>query len=214
MPALMPTDVRHPAAFIDRDGVINEERHYVHRIDDFVLLPGAVSGLQTLQAAGYLLVVVTNQGGIGRGLYTEEDFARLTAHMLDALAQRGIRVAAVYHCPHHPDAAQAGDRVDCSCRKPHPGMLLRAAQELAIDLARSVMIGDKASDLAAGRSAGVGRCLLVASGHSVPPSVRAQADHYCADLVAAAHWLSCEDRDTRLARTPLTLDHHAPRDPR
>jgi D-glycero-D-manno-heptose 1,7-bisphosphate phosphatase len=203
-----------PAAFIDRDGVINEERHHVHRIEDFVLLPGTVPGMQTLQAAGYLLVVVTNQGGIGRGLYTEDDFARLTAHMLNTLAQQGIRVAAVYHCPHHPGADQAGDGLDCTCRKPHPGMLLRAAREHDIDLARSAMIGDKASDLAAGRNAGVGRCLLVASGHSAPPSARAQADHYCADLAAAALWLSGEDRERHLARTTLTHDHPAPRDPR
>lgn len=174
------------AAFVDRDGVINEERHYVHRAADFVLLPGAAEGLRDLQAAGYRLVVVTNQAGIGRGLYTEADYQALTRHMHTVLAHEGVSLAGVYHCPHHPSHGLGAYRVHCDCRKPGPGMLRRAASELGLDLAGSAMIGDKRSDLDAGRAAGVGLCVLVASGHGSTAADRAAADLCCADLREAA----------------------------
>jgi len=179
-----------PAAFLDRDGVINEERHYVHRIEDFVLLPGATAGMQRLQEAGYRLVVVTNQAGIGRGLYSEDDFARLTQHMLALLRADAVEVSGVYHCPHHPEAQDPRYRLDCDCRKPAPGLLLRAGRALGLDLGRSVLVGDKRSDLQAGRAAGLARCVLVASGHAITEHDRAHADHSCADLAAAARWLT------------------------
>lgn len=181
-----PEHALHRAAFVDRDGVINEERHYVHRAADFVLLPGAVEGLRRLQAAGFRLVVVTNQAGIGRGLYTEADYRALTDHMRRLLAGEGISLAGVYHCPHHPTHGLGAYRVRCDCRKPGPGMLLRAASELGLDLSGSVLVGDKRSDLDAGRAAGVGRCVLVASGHVLDAADRAAADLCCADLREAA----------------------------
>jgi len=175
-----------PAAFVDRDGVINEERGHVHRIEDFRFLPGAAEGLRTLRDGGFRLVVVTNQAGIARGLYTEDDYHRLTRYMDTELRQQGIVLDAVYHCPHHPHAGQGALGIVCTCRKPEPGLLRRAHDELDLDLGTSVMIGDKRSDLDAGRAAGVGRLILVESGHAVDASDRAAADCVCADLHAAA----------------------------
>lgn len=180
---------RRRAAFIDRDGVINRELGYVHKAADFHLLPGVVSGLQALQGAGFQLVVVTNQAGIARGLYTEHDYAVLTAHMRALLRDQGVELAAVYHCPHHPSAGIGPYRTDCRCRKPAPGMLLDAARDLDLDLAASVLIGDKASDIQAGRRAGVGRCVLVESGHELDAAARQDADAAVPGLAEAAHWV-------------------------
>jgi len=177
------------SAFIDRDGVINAEVDYVHRIEDFYLLPGVVEGLRLLHEVGYALVVVTNQAGIGRGLYTEADYQALTAHMKALLDTAGAPMAAVYHCPHHPTAGLGAYRIDCDCRKPRPGMLLQAARDLGLDLASSVIVGDKQSDLEAGRAAGLAACVLVESGHAPSAKARAIADHTCANLLEAAHWI-------------------------
>ena len=180
----MSPSARHKAAFIDRDGVINEERAFVYRTEDFVFIPGAVAALRELQAAGYLLVVITNQSGIARGLYAEEDYLRLTAYMREQLAAAGVSLAAVYHCPHLSDATVARYRVECDCRKPLPGMLTRAMAELNIDARESILIGDRGSDLAAGRAAGVGRCFLVRSGNALGPQDIAAADGVYDDIKA------------------------------
>jgi D-glycero-D-manno-heptose 1,7-bisphosphate phosphatase len=175
------------AIFLDRDGVINIDRHYLHRIEDFAFVPGAVQALARLQAAGWALVVVTNQSGIARGLYTEADYERLTRHMSARLAmEAGVRLDAVLHCPHLPGAKVAAYRRICDCRKPAPGMLRRAAALLELDLAASVMVGDKSSDLQAGRAAGVGRCLLVESGQPIAPADAAAADAVFPDLARCA----------------------------
>jgi D-glycero-D-manno-heptose 1,7-bisphosphate phosphatase len=161
---MLPADSTRPgrrAAFLDRDGVINRDHGYVYRIEDFEFLPGVVDALARLAQLGYLLVVVTNQSGIGRGLYTGQDFERLSEKVAERLASAGVAFAAVRHCPHHPEALLAQWRCVCDCRKPAPGMILAAAAELDIDLAASILVGDKASDIAAGRAAGVGRCFRV-----------------------------------------------------
>ncbi len=163
------TALRRRAAFLDRDGVINVDHGYVYRVEDFEFIPGVFDAAAALARSGLLLVVVTNQAGIGRGMYSEEDFARLTAWMCARFADRDVAIAAVYHCPHHPTLAQGALRVVCPCRKPAPGMLLQAARELQIDLEHSVFFGDKCDDMRAGLSAGVGtRVLLGKDGRELP----------------------------------------------
>lgn len=135
--------MRRPAAFLDRDGVLIEDRGHVHRPADVRLLPVVAPALDRLKRAGWLLVVVTNQSGICRGLFQAQDYERTTAHLRALLPQ----IDAVYHCPHVP-----GD--GCGCRKPAPGMLLQAADDLGIDLRRSIMVGDRWTDVLAGNAAG------------------------------------------------------------
>lgn len=134
------------AVFLDRDGTINVDKHYLYRIEDFEFLPGAVEGMRLLKDAGYLLIVITNQSGIARGYYTEVDFARLNDWMLDALAARGVCLDGVYHCPHLPDAKAAEFRTVCNCRKPATGLFDRAIGEHGIDPAQSWAVGDKLRD--------------------------------------------------------------------
>lgn len=184
------------AAFIDRDGVINEDRAFVHDIDQFVFLPGAVDALRELKAAGYLLVVITNQSGIARGLYSEADYWKLTRHMQGDLEAVGIKLDAVEHCPHLPDAPILRYRLDCDCRKPQPGMINRARGSLGIDVSASILIGDRASDIEAGRRAGVARCFLVRSGHSLSAIDVKAADGVYDDLAACvADHLCLSTRD-------------------
>jgi D-glycero-D-manno-heptose 1,7-bisphosphate phosphatase len=159
----------HRAAFLDRDGVINEERNFVHRVEDFRFLPGVMEACREFVRAGYLLVIVTNQSGIARGYYDTRDYERLTAWMKERFVEAGAPLTAVYHCPHHPEAAVPSLRLACDCRKPAPGLILQATRELDIDLGRSFLVGDKISDIEAGRAAGVGKCFLMREPHSAPP---------------------------------------------
>lgn len=155
MNAPVPALALQPAVFLDRDGVINVDHGYVHRIEDFEFVSGVFDFCLAAHRKGYLLVVVTNQAGIGRGYYTEEQFHALSSWMCEQFRQHGIPLAAVYHCPHHPEFGIGPFKQDCPRRKPNPGMILDAARELGIDLARSHLIGDKHSDLEAGKRAGV-----------------------------------------------------------
>ncbi len=170
------------AALIDRDGVLNEDRAYVHRIEDFQFIPGAIAALQRLQQAGFLLVLITNQSGIARGLFTEADYHRLDRYIREQLSQSGVSLDSVQYCPHLPDAAVGQYRRDCECRKPRPGMILEAAALLNIDLAQSFLVGDRASDIDAGRAAGVGRCFLVRSGQKFSAADALLADAVYDDL--------------------------------
>lgn len=150
---------RRPALFLDRDGVVNVEKNYVHRVEDFEFVPGIFELCRCATDLGFRLVVVTNQAGIGRGYYTEADFQALTAWMLEQFRGRGIEFADVYHCPFHPTAGVGPYRRESFDRKPNPGMLLKAAADLRLDLGRSAFVGDKESDMAAGRAAGVGHLI-------------------------------------------------------
>jgi D-glycero-D-manno-heptose 1,7-bisphosphate phosphatase len=174
------------AAFIDRDGVINEERGYVHRIEEFALLPGVPEALALLAGAGYKLVVVTNQAGVARGYYDEAAVDRLHAHMKALLAESGVVIDAIYYCPHHPDAAVPAYRAICECRKPADGMLRQAASDLQLDLSASVLVGDKVSDIEAGRAADVALTVLVESGHAIDEQDKRKADRVTRDLYGAA----------------------------
>lgn len=155
---------RRPVAFLDRDGVLNVDVNYVHKPEQVEWLPGAIEAVRELNDAGYLVMVMTNQAGIGRGFYTEDDFEQFTSWMADRLAEAGAHIDAVYHCPHHPTEALPGWRQDCECRKPRPGMFLRALAEWDVDVERSFMVGDKLGDLEAARGAGISRGVLFTGG--------------------------------------------------
>ncbi len=191
------------AAFLDRDGVINIDHGYTYRREDFVFVPGTLAACAQLHRWGFALVVVTNQTGVGRGLYTEADFQRLTAWMKDEFAAAGAPLAGVYHCPHHPEATLAAFRRTCECRKPAPGLLLAAARELSLDLAHSVLFGDKSSDIEAATAAGVPqRVLLGINGGALPAADPASQ--------ATARFASLADAVASPAlRATLAQDAHA-----
>lgn len=144
------------ALFLDRDGVINIDKNYVYRISDFEFLDGIFEICRKYQKEGYLIFVVTNQAGIARNIYSEAEFKVLTEYMLERFISEGIHITKVYYCPHHPDFTGP-----CTCRKPRPGLFFKAAEEFGLDLGASVIIGDKESDMQAGRNAGIGSCLFI-----------------------------------------------------
>ncbi len=141
---------------LDRDGVINEDRGYLHRIEDCRFIDGIFELTAGFAARGFAIVIATNQSGIGRGYYTEADFERLMTWMTGEFARRGVLIAAVYHCPDHPTEGVGRYRRPHPWRKPGPGMLLQAARDLGLDLARSWTVGHQPRDIEAGRAAGVG----------------------------------------------------------
>lgn len=155
-----------PALFLDRDGVINVDHGYVHRAEQTEFLPGIFELVARARAAGYAVVVVTNQAGIGRGYYSEADFLAYTAWMQREFERRGAAIDGVYFCPDHPEFGIGKYRRDSPMRKPNPGMLQLAARELQLDLAQSLIIGDSETDIQAGRRAGLGRTVrFQAEGH-------------------------------------------------
>ena len=155
------TDARRGAIFFDRDGVLNEDVGYLHRIEDFRWVEGARDALAIVQRAGLLAIVVTNQSGVARGYYDEADVDALHAWMRTDLARDGIRITAFYSCPYLGDAVIDRYRVpDHPDRKPNPGMVLRAIADWNIDPARSLIVGDKPRDIEAGRRAGVAGLLF------------------------------------------------------
>lgn len=150
------------ALFLDRDGVVNVEVGYLHRVEDVEFVPGVFSLCRTAMRLGYRLVVVTNQAGIARGFYSEADFEALMTWMRGALRAEGVELDAVYYCPYHPEHGLGEYKRDHEDRKPGTGMLRHAARELGVFLAESVMVGDRCSDIAAANSAGLRQAFLVA----------------------------------------------------
>ena len=163
---MTPVPARRPAVFLDRDGTINVEVDYLRRIEDLVLIPGSARAIARLNRAGYPVVAVTNQSGIARGLLDEQTLSEIHERLAVLLAAESAHLDAVFVCPHHPEHGEAPHRRDCDCRKPAPGLLFRAAEELGLDLARSWMVGDSLRDLEAGAAAGV-RGILVGTGKGV-----------------------------------------------
>jgi D-glycero-D-manno-heptose 1,7-bisphosphate phosphatase len=156
VPDTAPDSERRPALFLDRDGVLNEDHGYVSRWEDFSWIPGAKDAVAASNQAGWLVIVVTNQSGVGRGYYTEADMHALHQRMAEELAAAGGRIDGFYFAPHHPEAAAESYRhPDPPDRKPNPGMILRALADWPIDAARSVLVGDKASDMEAAKRAGI-----------------------------------------------------------
>lgn len=163
------------AVFLDRDGTINVDYGYVHQIDDFHFIDGVIDALLQLKKKGYLLVLVTNQSGIARGYFSEEQFLQLTEWFDWSLADRGVDFDGIYYCPHHPEG-QGEYREDCDCRKPKAGMFTQAIADLNIDPTQSIMVGDKLEDLLAAENAGVKTKILVRTGKEVTPQAEAKAD--------------------------------------
>lgn len=177
------------ALFLDRDGIINVDRGYVYRIEDFIWQPGIFEAARTAVSRGLRLVVVTNQSGIGRGYYSEEDFQLLSKFMRARFAGEGATLTAVYHAPHHPEAVTDEFRVaDHPWRKPRPGMLLAARDDFGLDLSESLMVGDRYSDIAAGTAAGIAHLALVGRPKGEEPT--GLAPFTCLDRVAdIANWI-------------------------
>ena len=153
-------DMPRKACFLDRDGVVNVEVDYLHEPEKTVLEKGIVEALKAIHKNGYLAIVVTNQAGVARGRYPESDIALVHNRLQELLAEYGEKIDAFYYCPHHPEFTG-----ECGCRKPNPGMLLKAAEELNIDVKSSLMIGDRMSDVNAGRNAGCKTSYLVRTGY-------------------------------------------------
>jgi len=152
-------------AFLDRDGVINKEINYLHKIKDFQYTNRCIDGLLLLITLGFQLVIVTNQAGIAKGIFSKDDYHCLTAWMLDDLKSKAVDVLECMYCPHHPDGSIPEYTVACECRKPGHFMLETVKIKYDVDMRKSIMIGDKISDIYAAQNANVGRSFLVRSGH-------------------------------------------------
>ncbi len=189
-----------PAVFLDRDGTLIREVGYLSRPEQVELLPGAIEGLQQLQQCGYALVIVSNQSGVARGYFPESAVHVVHHHLLDLLESRGIHITGVYYCPHHPEGSVKKYRKPCRCRKPEPGMVEQAVRDLALDLSRSVIIGDKASDIELGKRLNI-KTVLVLTGYGKETLRKmtrehAKPDYVCHTLAEAAQWICSEtDRD-------------------
>ena len=170
------------AVFLDRDGTLNIDHGYVHKIDDFQFIEGSIDALKALKEMGYLLVLVTNQSGIARGYFSEDQFLQLTEWMDWSLADRGVDLDSIYYCPHHPEG-KGEYKEECECRKPKSGMLLEAIKALKIDPAQSIMVGDKIEDLKAGIGAKVKTNILVRTGKPITEEGENLAD-YVLDSIA------------------------------
>ena len=191
------------AIFLDRDGTLIEEIGYLQRLEDIQIYPEAFEAVEKINQSGAQAIVITNQSAIARGLITLEDLEQLHRRISDAFRQKGARVDAYYHCPHHPREGAGEHTRTCDCRKPQPGLLLRAAQELQLDLDASHMIGDKLRDIEAGHRAGC-QSILVKTGYgqeellllddaqasgssSINPVQR--PDHVSTNILEAVNWI-------------------------
>lgn len=170
------------AIFLDRDGTLNIDYGYVHEIDNFKFIDGVIDALRELKKLGYMLVLVTNQSGIARGYFSEEQFLQLTEWMDWSLAEQDVDLDGIYYCPHHPEG-KGEYKENCDCRKPKSGMLLQAIKELKIDPAQSVMVGDKIEDLKAGIGAKVKINVLVRTGKPVTEEGEKVADYVLDSIV-------------------------------
>ena len=164
MPVAILSMANKKAVFFDRDGTLNVDIHYLHRPEDFVWIEGAKEAIKYVNDKDYLAILVTNQSGVARGYYPEEDVKNVYDWMNAELAKIGAHLDALFYCPHHPHKGYAGEvpelKIECSCRKPKPGMLLKAAEDFNIDLGKSWMVGDGENDILAGRNAGCRTALI------------------------------------------------------
>jgi D-glycero-D-manno-heptose 1,7-bisphosphate phosphatase len=188
---------RRPAVFLDRDGTINEEVDFVRTPDQLALIPGAAVAIRRLNRAGLLTCVISNQSGVGRGFYTEEDLTLIHARLTEDLKKEEAMLDRIYYCPHHPTEGVPPYNITCACRKPSPGMLLAAQRELDVDLQRSTVVGDRSVDILAGRAVGA-RTVLVLTGYGQKAAEECAArgihpDHTVASIVDAVAVILGED---------------------
>ena len=170
------------AVFLDRDGVITQDPpHYAHRLDQIALIESSESAIKMLNEAQFKVIVITNQSGVAKGLYTENDIEIFNNGMIEQLKQVNAHIDAIYYCPHHPEAKVQEYRIDCDCRKPKPGMLIEGRKKYNIDFKSSFLVGDKWSDIEAGRSMGC-KTILVKTGHGL---LEYENKKYPVDFVAA-----------------------------
>jgi D-glycero-D-manno-heptose 1,7-bisphosphate phosphatase len=191
--------VSRRAIFLDRDGTLCHEVGYVNHPERLVLMPGAADAVRKLKADGWAVVVVTNQAGVARGYFPWHVVEQAHHHLRRMLAIEDVALDGVYACPHHPDVGGAGFRKECECRKPRPGMLLQASEELGLDLARSYIVGDSFRDVGAGRNAGLAGAVLVRSGYGrgeilwKGPSAGVWPDHVADEIVGAIDWIRARE---------------------
>lgn len=195
------TDVRRPAVFLDRDGTLNVEVEYLHRIENFEWIPGAPEAVRRLNALDVPVLVVTNQAGVAHGHYSEEEVERLHAFMQEELAKRDSRIDAFYYCPYHPDGKVPEYRKQSACRKPNPGMFEQAIQEWGVAPARSFVIGDKNTDLIPGNSLDM-TTVRVQTGYGSQEADDAVPDHVVPDVRAAVDLIEREYRGRKGAKGP------------
>ena len=187
--------MKKPAVFLDRDGTINEQMGYINHISRFRLLDNAAAGIRLLNQAGMPVVVVSNQSGLARGYFPTSLLEEVNRRMEEMLAAEGARLDAVYYCPHHPEARVAELARRCDCRKPKPGLLLRAAADLGLDLERSCVVGDRWSDLETAAAVGA-RGILVLTGYGrgeaeyIGPTRKLKPHFIARDLLEAAQWIT------------------------
>lgn len=170
------------AVFLDRDGVINVDHAYVHKPEDFEFIAGVFTACRSFQQRGYRLIIVTNQSGIARGYYSEQQFAELTTWMKEQFLQHDVRIDEVYYCPHHPTKGVGDYHQQCTCRKPEPGMLQRGIAAFNLDPEHCVMVGDKHGDIQAAQRCGIGTKVLVRSGQKFDQKAQSDADYTCDSL--------------------------------
>lgn len=175
--------------FLDRDGVVNVDHGYLYEPEKFEFIDGVFAGCQKFQQAGFKIIIITNQSGIGRGYYTEQDFTNLSSWMVAQFAKNDIDILHVFFCPHHPEKAKPPYLKNCDCRKPAPGMLLNAKRQYQIDMEQSIMVGDKGSDMNAAVNAGVGKKFLVTSGQHLSANDLALADKVFSNLEQLADFI-------------------------
>jgi len=175
------------AVFLDRDGVVTQDPpHYAHRLDQLALISGSGPAIKLLNQNQYKVIIITNQSGVAKGLYKETDVTIFNEAIIERLKQYGSSVDAIYYCPHHPEAEVQKYRVNCDCRKPKPGMLIKGGKKYNIDFQSSFLVGDKWSDIEAGRSVGC-KTILVKTGHGLLEygNKKDPVDFVAADLLDA-----------------------------
>lgn len=175
------SDKGHKVIFLDRDGTINEEKNYLYRQEDFVYLDSVIESLRSLRDMGFILVVITNQSGIARGYYTEEDYLQLDAWMRKDMKSKGVELAGTYHCPHLKDGSVVAYAKMCDCRKPGTALFWKAAKELNIDMDSSYAIGDRIRDLSICKESGVKGILL------------SDTEEHYEDIICCRNWKSILD---------------------